>query len=76
MLYGVKLNREELFMAKKKGLVFLHFIGQKIWKKFEMEICLLRREGQGGYISKQILLKQFKSQLLMVPKLLIVISYW
>ena len=30
MLYGVKLNREELFMAKKKDLVFLHFTGQKI----------------------------------------------
>ena len=40
MLYGVKLNREELFMAKKKGLVFLHFIGQKIWKTFEMEISV------------------------------------
>ena len=30
MLYGVKLNREEyLYMAKKKGLVFLYFIWSK-----------------------------------------------
>ena len=29
MLYGVKLNKEEFFMAKKKGLVFLDFIWPK-----------------------------------------------
>ena len=39
MLYGVKLNREELFMAKKKGLVILHFI-KKNRKNFEMEISV------------------------------------
>ena len=33
MLYSVKLNREELFMAKK-GLVFLHFIWSKNLTKF------------------------------------------
>ena len=39
MLYGVKLNREELFMAKKKGLVILHFIKENR-KNFEMEISV------------------------------------
>ena len=34
MLYVVKLNRAELFMAKKKGLVFLHFIWPKHLKTF------------------------------------------
>ena len=29
MLYGVKLNREELFMTKRKGSVFLHFLWSK-----------------------------------------------
>ena len=33
MLYGVKLNSEELFMAKKNDLVFLHFIWSKKLKK-------------------------------------------
>ena len=34
MLYGVKLKREELFMAKKKDLLFLHFTWSKKLKKF------------------------------------------
>ena len=34
MLYGLKLNREELIIAKKKGLVFLHFIWSKTFKNF------------------------------------------
>ena len=33
MLYGIKLNEEELFMAKK-GLVFLHFMWSKNFTKF------------------------------------------
>ena len=33
MLYGIKLNGEELFMAKK-GLVFLHFMWSKNLTKF------------------------------------------
>ena len=33
MLYGVKLNREELFMAKMNDLVLLHFIWSKNLKK-------------------------------------------
>ena len=39
MLYGVKLNREELFMAKKKGLMFLHFIWSKNlkWKSLSVK---------------------------------------
>ena len=61
MLYGVKLNREELIMAKKKGLVFLHFIWSKNLKQFPNgNFCLLTREGEGGYISRQILLKNSK----------------
>ena len=60
MLYGVKLKRKELFMAKKKGLVFYILYGQKISKNFEMKISLLRREEEGRYISRQILLKNSK----------------
>ena len=40
MLYGVKLKRKELFMAKKKGLVFYILYGQKISKNFEMKISV------------------------------------
>ena len=40
MLYGLKLNKEELFMAKKNGLVFLHFIWSKSLKKIEIEISV------------------------------------
>ena len=46
MLYGVKLNREELFMAKKKGLVILHFI-KKIEKILKWK-SLSVKEGGGG----------------------------
>ena len=50
MLYGLKLNKEELFILKKKGLVFLHFI----WpKKFEKKLkwkYLSVKEGGGGRI--------------------------
>ena len=49
MLYGVKLNREELFMAKKKGLVFLHFIKKKIEKILKWK-SLSVKEGGGGKI--------------------------
>ena len=41
MLYGVKLNREELFITKKKVLLCFYIVyGQKIWKNFEMEISV------------------------------------
>ena len=46
MPYGVKLNREELFMAKKKGLMFLHFI----WSKNLKWKYLSVKEGGRGII--------------------------
>ena len=62
MLYGLKLNKEELFIVKKKGLVLLHFIWPKSLKKiWNGNICLLKRKGEGGYISRQILLKNSKA---------------
>ena len=52
MLYGVKLSKEELFMAKKKGLVFLHFIWSKNLKEFPNgNFCLLTREGEGDILA-------------------------
>ena len=47
MLYGVKLNREELFMTKKN---FYILYSQKNWKNFEMEISVWR-EGDGGILA-------------------------
>ena len=49
MLYGGKLNGEELFMAKK-GLVFLHLIWSKNLTKFLNGNLPVKEEG-GGYIS-------------------------
>ena len=52
MLYVVKLNKEELFMAKKKGLVFLHFIWSKKLKIFwNGNLCLLRRDWEGDILA-------------------------
>ena len=48
MLYGGKLNGEELFMAKK-GLVFLHLIWSKNLTKF-LNGNLSVKEGRGGRI--------------------------
>ena len=45
MPYGVKLNREELFMAKKKGLMFLHFIWSKNLKQKSLPVKEGEREG-------------------------------
>ena len=55
MLHKVKLEVKELFLVKK-GLDFTLY-GLKNWQNFEMKICLLRREGEGGNISMQVLLK-------------------
>ena len=54
MLYGVKLNREELLIA---SLVFLHFIWSKNLTKF-LNLSLKEggRRGKGD-ISTKILLK-------------------
>ena len=49
MLYGVKLNREELFMTKKEGLsVFTFYIVKKIEKILKWK-SLSGGRVMGGY---------------------------
>ena len=70
MFYGVKLNGEELFMAKK-SLMLLHFIWSKNLTKL-LDGNLFVKEGRGRedvLAGKLNSAKKFKSQLLMVPKL-------
>ena len=61
MLYSVNLNREELFMAKN-GLasLFTFYMVKKLTKFSNGNLCLLRREREEGYTSRQILLKNSK----------------
>ena len=47
MLYGLKLNVEELFMAKKR-IVFLHFIWLKNLTKFSHGNLSVKEEGGGS----------------------------
>ena len=51
MLYDLKLNREELFMPKTKGLVLLYtfYMVKKIEKLFKWK-SLSVKEGGGGEI--------------------------
>ena len=57
MLYGVKLNEEELFMAKN-GLMFLHFIW---WKNLTKLLNGNLSVGEGGWGRKNILADKLSS---------------
>ena len=44
----------------KEGFRFYIWYGRKVWQNFEMEICLLREDGDTGDISRQTLLRNLK----------------
>ena len=49
MLYGVKLNSEELFMAKKKGVFKFYMV--KTFEKFLKSKSLFRKKGEGDILA-------------------------
>ena len=49
MLYGVKLNREELIMAKKEGFsVFTFYMVKKFEKILKWKYLSVKEGGAGG----------------------------
>ena len=56
MLKG-KYNKSVRAIYGKEGFRFYTLYDLKNWQKFEMEICLLRKDREGGNISSQILLR-------------------
>ena len=65
MLYGIKLNEEEVFMAKK-GSVFTFYVVKKFDKIFKWKSVSKEGRSREDMLADKLNSKKFKSQLVMV----------
>ena len=77
MLSGVKLKGRSYLWQIKEGLsVFAFYMVKKPEKKLKWKSLSVKEEGGVGIYQQTNSAKNFKKQLLLVPKLVIFIAYW